>query len=143
MKSYAEGKGEEAADSRGEQNADENGERPAMRYSYDAREEGSFCGTAEDTNANAHRWSEDEGGGREEEGREGLMLGNRHACKMRRKKSAVCVWRQRFSAASLSRAIFHPERLPPTTQCLSTLSVLRKNASPKTYQVMPESTLHG
>ena len=65
----------------------------------------------EDTNTQVE--GRKRGEGRKEEG---LMLGNRHACKMRRKKSGACggsaaaVQRPLSHSHTSAMAIFHPER---------------------------------
>ena len=63
------------------------------------------------------------------------MLGNRHACKMRRKKSAVCVWRRRFNAASVEQFFIQSASRPPTTPCLSILAGRRKRLA----QIIPSN----
>ena len=84
-----------------------------MRYSYDDARRGVFAAHQK----RRHEHTGGRKGGREWEGRkeEGLMLGNRHACKMRRKKSGACggsaaVQRPLSHSHTSATAIFHPER---------------------------------
>ena len=92
-----------------------------MRYSYDDARRGVFA--AHQKRRHEHTGGREEESGKEgrKEGRkeerkeEGLMLGNRHACKMRRKKSGACggsaaVQRPLSHSHTSATAIFHPER---------------------------------